>query len=182
MIGGMRLFSKFVFEMTNSKLRTTLPPPIRFQEKWKFCIWDCPIFVESNRTVPNSTKMTISITILLGAFSSNGIGGTTINYAWLNSSNIILCFLDIAEAQFRCGWKRELFLSVSSKILFLEAIMKTPLQIVSGSSLQGDVLFKVLIDNCVVLLVNVYAVFISHAGLTTLLTLANKQITLPLWI
>ena len=60
--------------------------------------------------------------------------------------------------------------------------MKTPLQVISGSSLQGDVLFKVLIDNCVVLLVNVYAVFISHAGLTTLLTLANKQITLPLWI
>ena len=42
-------------------------------------------------------------------------------------------------------------------------------------------LFPVLIDNCVVLLVNVYAVFIVHGGLT-LITLKNKQTTLPLWI
>ena len=38
----------------------------------------CPIIVENNRTVPNSTKMTIFIAILLGAYSSNGIGGTTL--------------------------------------------------------------------------------------------------------
>ena len=38
-----------------------------------------------------------------------------------------------------------------------------------------------MIDNCVVLLVNVYAVFIVHGGLT-LITLKNKQTTLPLWI
>ena len=128
MVGDMRWFSKFVSEVMNLKLHTTLPPPIRSQEKWKFCIWDCPMFVESNRTVPNSTKMTIFIAILLGAYSSNGIGGTPINYAWLNSPTIILCFLDIVEAQFRCGWKRELFLSVcllkyyffrlSSRLLF----------------------------------------------------------------
>ena len=74
--------------------------------------------------------MTIFIAILLGAYSSNGIGGT-------------------------------------------------PLQIISGSSLQEDVLFLVLIDNCVVLLVNVYAVFIVHGGLT-LITLKNKKTTLPL--
>ena len=36
-------------------------------------------------------------------------------------------------------------------------------------------LFPVLIDNCVVLLVNIYAVFIVHGGLT-LITL-NKQTT-----
>ena len=109
-------------------MRTTLPPPVRFQENWKFCIWHCPMFVESNRTVPNSTKMTIFIAIWLGTYSSNGIGGTPINYAWLNSPTIILCFLDIDEAQFQCGWKRELFLSVcllkyyffrlSSRLLF----------------------------------------------------------------
>ena len=113
MVGDMRWFSKFVSEVMNSKLHTTLPPPIRSQEKWKFCIWHCPMFVESNRTVPNSTKMTIFIAILLGAYSCNGIGGTPINYAWLNSPTIILCFLDIVDAQFRCGWKRELFLLVS---------------------------------------------------------------------
>ena len=128
MVGDMRWFSKFVSEVMNSKLHTTLPPPIRSQEKWKFCIWDCPMFVESNRTVPNSTKMTIFIAIWLGAYSSNGIGGTPINYAWLNSPTIILCFLDIEEAQFRFGWKRGLFPSVcllkyyffrlSSRLLF----------------------------------------------------------------
>ena len=112
MVGDMRWFSKFVSQVMNLKLHITLPSPIRSQKKWKFCIWDCPMFIESNRTVPNSTKMTISITILLGACSSNRIGGTPINYAWLNSPTIILCFLDIAEAQFQCGWKRELFLSV----------------------------------------------------------------------
>ena len=112
----------------NSKLHTTLPPLIRPQERWKFCIWDCSMFVQSNRTVPNPTKMTIFIAILLGAYSSNGIGGTPINYTWSNSPNIILCFLDIVEVQFQCGWKRELFLSVcllkyyffmlSSRLLF----------------------------------------------------------------
>ena len=38
----------------NSKLHTTLLQSIRSQEKWKFCIWHCPIFVESNRTVPDN--------------------------------------------------------------------------------------------------------------------------------
>ena len=128
MVGDMRWFNKFVSEVMNSKLHTTLPPPIRSHEKWKFCIWHCPMFVESSRTVPNSTKMTIFIAILLGAYSSNGIGGTPINYAWLNSPTIILCFLEIVEALCRCGWKRELFLSVyilkyyffqlSSRLLF----------------------------------------------------------------
>ena len=134
------------------------------------------MFVESNRTVSNSTKMTISIAILLGAYSSNGIGGTPINYPLLNSPTIILCFLDIAEAEFRCGWKRELFLSVCLLNTISQGIIKTPLQIISGSSVQRDVLFPVLIDNCIVLLVNVYAVFIVHAGLT-LITLKNKQAT-----
>ena len=125
MVGDMRWFSKFVSEVMNLKLHTTLPPSIRSQEKWKFCIWHCPIIV---RTVPNSTKMTIFIAILLGAYSSNGIGGTPINSAWLNSPTIILCFMDIVKAQLRCGWKRGLFLSVcllkyyffklSSRLLF----------------------------------------------------------------
>ena len=128
MVGDMRWFSRFVSEVMNSKLHTTLSPPIRSQEKWKFCIWDYPMFFESNRSVPSSTKMTISIAILLGVYSSNGTGGTPVNYAWLNSPTIILCYLDIAEAQFWCGWKRELFLSVcllkyyffrlSSRLLF----------------------------------------------------------------
>ena len=115
MVGDMRWFSKFVSEVMNLKLHTTLPPSIRSQEKWKFCTRHCPIIV---KIVPNSTKMTIFIAILLGAYSSNGIGGTPINYAWFNSPTIILCFLDIAEAQFQCRWERKLF-SVSSKILFL---------------------------------------------------------------
>ena len=42
-----------------------------------------------------------------------------------------------------------------------------------------SVSFLVLIDNCAVLFVNVYAVFIVHGGLT-LITLKNKQTTLPL--
>ena len=42
-------------------------------------------------------------------------------------------------------------------------------------------LFPILTDNCVVLLVNVYAVFIVHEGLT-LITFKNKQAALPLWI
>ena len=75
------------------------------------------MIVESNRAVPNSTKITNVIAILLGACSSNGVGGT-------------------------------------------------PLQIISRSSLQEDVHFLALIDNCVVLVVNVYAVFIVHGGLT----------------
>ena len=37
-------------------------------------------------------------------------------------------------------------------------------------------LFTVLIDNSVVLLVNIYAIFIVHEGLT-LITLKNKQTT-----
>ena len=41
-------------------------------------------------------------------------------------------------------------------------------------------LFVVLIDNCVVLLVNIYAVFIVHLGLT--LITFKKETTLTLWI
>ena len=132
MVGDMKWFSKFVSEVMNLKLHTTLPPSIRSHEKWKFCIWHCPVIVENNRTVPSSTKMTIFIAILLGAYSSNEIGGT-------------------------------------------------PLQIISGSSLQEDVLFPVLIDNCEILLVNVYSVFIAHGGLT-LITLKNKKTALPFWV
>ena len=73
--------------------------------------------------------------------------------------------------------KRIVPISLSSKILLLSAIIKAPLQIISGSSAQGDVLFPVLIGNCVVLIVNVYAVLIVHGGLT-LITLKNKQTTL----
>ena len=111
MVGDMRWFSRIASEVMNSKLHTTLRPPVRSYEKEK-------------RIVP---------------------------------------------------------ISVSSKILFLQAIIKTPLQIISGSSIQGDVLFPVLADNCVVFLVNVYVVFIAHGGLT-LITIKNKQTTLPLRI
>ena len=72
--------------------------------------------------------------------------------------------------------KRTVPVNVSSKTLFLWAIIKIPLQIILGSSVQGDVIFPVLIDNFVVFLVNVYAVFIVHGGLT-LITLKNKQTT-----
>ena len=77
------------------------------------------MFVGSNRAVPKSTKMTIFIAILLSAYSSNGIGGTPINYARLNSPTIILlsgyCRGPIPV------WmeKRIVPISVSSKILFL---------------------------------------------------------------
>ena len=88
---GLNKNGKFVFGIAQCLLRAT----------------------ELSQTVP------IFIAILLGAFSSNAIGGIPINYAWFSIPTIILCFLDIEEAQFRCGWKRELFLSVSSKMLFL---------------------------------------------------------------
>ena len=55
------------------------------------------MFGESNGTVLNSTKMTILIAISLCAYSSYEIGGTPINYTWLNSPTIILCSLDIVE-------------------------------------------------------------------------------------
>ena len=124
MVGTMRWFSKFVSEVMNSKLQT-LPPLIRSQGKWKFCICHCPMFVESNRTVPNPT---IFIVILLGTYSSNETGVTPINYVWLNSLTTSLCFLNIVEGQFRCGWKRKLpllmcllkyyFFRLSSRFLF----------------------------------------------------------------
>ena len=100
-------FSKFVSEVVNLKLYTTLPPTIRYLESSKFCIWHCPMFFEGNRTVLNSTKVTILIAVSLGAYSSYGIGGTQTNYAWLVSPNISLCSFDSAQVYFRCGWKRE---------------------------------------------------------------------------
>ena len=72
--------------------------------------------------------------------------------------------------------KRIVPISVSSKILNSLGYHQD-----LGSSHQGNVLFPVLIDNCVVLLVNVYAVFIVHGGLT-LITLRNKRTTLSLQI
>ena len=73
MVEDMRKFTKFVSEVMNSKFYNTLPPPIRYLEKWKFCILHGPMFAESNRTVSNSTKMKILITVLLGAYSSLGL-------------------------------------------------------------------------------------------------------------
>ena len=67
------------------------------------------MFVESNRTVTNSTKMIILIAIWLGAYSSNGIGGTPINYAWFNSPTIILYFLDVLEADSGVDGKEDCF-------------------------------------------------------------------------
>ena len=44
--------------MMNSKFYKALPPPIRYLEKWKFCIWHCPVFSESNRTeLPQTPKI-----------------------------------------------------------------------------------------------------------------------------
>ena len=161
MVGDMSRFSKFVSQMMNSKLYTILPPSISSQKKWKICICHCPMFFESNKTVSNSTKLTIFIAILLGAYSSNDTGGTPINYVWLNSPSVIFCSLDIVETQFRRGWKWELFLSVC-----LLKYFKTVPKIIWGSSVQGDTILPPLIDNCVVLLINVSGVFILQGGLT----------------
>lgn len=46
-----------------------------------------------------------SFAILLGANFSYRIGGTPINYPWLDRPTIILCSLDKLEAQFWCQWK-----------------------------------------------------------------------------
>ena len=130
------------------------------------------MFIESNGTVPNSLKMTIFIAILLGTYSN------TLCMVEQHNNNFV--FSEYFRGPIPVWMEKRIVpISVSSKILFLQAIIKTPLQTISGSSLQGDVLFKVLIDNCVVLLVNVYAVFIVHGGLT-LITLKNKKTTLPL--
>ena len=61
-------------------------------------------------------------------------------------------------------------ISVSSKILFLYVVIKTPLQIILGSSVQGDLILPVLIDNCVVLLVDVYVISILN-GVLKMITL-----------
>ena len=71
--------------MMNSKFYSTLPLTIKYLKKWKFFIWCCPMFSESNRTVSNSSKIKILITI---KFLLLEIGGTPINYAWLNSPDI----------------------------------------------------------------------------------------------
>ena len=118
MVGGMRWFSKFVSEVMNSKCAPHYLHLLGFRkiENFVFGIAQCLLrateLSHRAREQQNSTNMTIFIAILLGAYSSNGISGIPINYAWLNSPTIILCFLDIVEAQFRRGWKRELFLSV----------------------------------------------------------------------
>ena len=163
MVGDMRhRFSKFVSQIISSKLYITLPPSIRSQKKWKMCICHCSIFFESNRTVSNSTKLTIFIALLLGTYSSNDIGATPINYVLLNSPSVIFCSLDIVETQSRRGWKWELFLLVC----LLEYNFKTVPKIISGSRVQGDVILLPSIDNCVVLLLIVYEFFILHGGLT----------------
>ena len=74
-----------------------------------------------------------------------------------------------------------IFIAILLGVYFSNGIGGTPLQIISEPSFQEDMLFPVLIDNCVILLLNVYAVFIVHGGLT-LTTLKNKKATLPLLI
>ena len=64
------VITKFISEVMNPKFYNTLPSTIRYLKKWKFCMWHCRMFSESNRTVPNSVKLKIFITILLGAYSS----------------------------------------------------------------------------------------------------------------
>ena len=100
----------------------TLPPHIRYLEKWKFGIWNCPMFAEHNRTVPNSTKMKILITILLGGYLSLRLVVPPINYAWLNSPAIVLCFLDSEEIQFylliSACLPKYYFVRLSSRLLF----------------------------------------------------------------
>ena len=54
MVGDVRWFNKFTSEVVNWKLYTTLLPPIRYLEKWKFYFWHCPKFAESNSAIPNS--------------------------------------------------------------------------------------------------------------------------------
>ena len=129
----------------NSKLYNfTLPPPIRYLGKRKLCIWHCPMVAGSNRTVPNFTKMTFLITILLGAY-------------YLNK----LCMVEQPHhSSVFFGQRRGpipvVCISVSSKILFLQAAIKTSLPIISGSSFQRDVLLSVLSDNSGVPFVKVH--------------------------
>ena len=121
--------------------------------------------MRATELLPNcSTKITILIAILLGACCSYETVGP-INYAWLNSPTLIFS-LDIIEAQFRWGWKRELFVLVCISVF-------------SESSVHWDVILLFLIDICVILFVNVHPVFILN-GRLTLITL--KETTPPLWI
>ena len=169
-VEDMRAFIKFLSQVMNSKLYRTLPPPIRYLEKWKICIWHCPMFAESNRTVSNSRKMTILITILLGEYSSLRLVVPPINYAWLNTTTIVLCFSDSVETQFRLFLlvflPRNRFFRLSSRLL-LKSFQDLAFR---------DVILPVLINNCVVL--KVHARFPLNGELV-LIPLTNKQ-TLPL--
>ena len=75
------------------------------------------------------------------------------------------------------GWCSGLFqvacISASSEILILYAAIKTLLQIISGSSFQGDMILPILIDSWVVLSVKVHTIFVLNGELI-LITL-NKQ-------
>ena len=87
----------------NLKFYNILPPPIRYLEKWRLCIWHCCMFAESNRTAPNSTKFHINENFdyyFVKWVLALEISDTPINYAWLNSPTIVLCFLDSVEAQY----------------------------------------------------------------------------------
>ena len=102
---------------------------------------DCLVIAESNSTIPNFQTASNAYWFLRLMVSP-------INYAWLNSLAIVLCFSDSVEVQFRCGWNRELFISACllkshffrlSARLFLESFQDLDFR---GVSIAG------LIDNC----------------------------------
>ena len=130
---------------------------------------DCLVIAESNSTIPNFQTASNVYWFLRLMVSP-------INYAWLDSPAIVFCFSDSVEVQFRCGWNRELFISACllkshffrlSARLFLESFQDLDFR---GVSIAG------LIDNCVVLFVNVYALFALNLGLT-LKTLSKQTNT-----
>ena len=84
----------------SSKLYTILPPQIVIWKSENFILGIAQCLLRATELPPNcSTKITILIAILLGAYCSYETVGP-INYAWLNSPTLIFS-LDIIEAQFR---------------------------------------------------------------------------------
>lgn len=149
MVGHMRCFTKFDSAVMNLDLYTTFIY-IQVYGNVKILLLALRVFAQSNRNVPNSSKMTISIAVLLGAYS----------YPWNWWYHNKLCMVgqfyynflsyDCIKTQFRCEKKEVDRISTFSKVLFIQ-VVKTFLQTISGTSIQVAVILLVLSDNCIVL-------------------------------
>ena len=111
------------------------------------------------KTVRKSTKMIILIAILLGLNSCYGTGGTPKNYASLDSYPKTLCSLDCVKAQFWCEWKQESFVSEWLLKYHFFRMLRLLFKSLHELAFAGFVVLPVLIDNCIVFLVNVYVLF-----------------------